>query len=356
MPAPSFASIADALAWAAKLSYEEMQVELEFLGVSYDGIDDEPTHSQLARLLARAAMREGGGGDGAAAEAAAAGGRAPPPSVLSQQPKSRARQQRLLREKQQQRQGGERPPVSLSSSSARRRQPGLGSGYGGEEQFLDVDQARGELVAMRDRALRAFGGLVGGEESPSYKGSSSRGGSRKGPGRRRKRKEEPRYYREEEGLGLRVFEKTTRMADRALDWATQARSMARGAMIAATTTAEDVDSTQGQQQDLAALKKAELQRRSRAMLGPRGRRWSKLGGLVVRAWAESAWQVVMASASWAGGGLLPGKYVLLGAGALALLLRQGLAAYLATLLVVRTCSSTLRNLIEDEEPLPVESF
>ncbi len=368
VPPPVFASIADALAWAGKLSKEEIAVELDFLGVATDskGLnvdddDDEPTHSQLARLLARSVMGEGSEEDTPAASDWVASPPPPPPPVPGPQPKSKARQQRMLRELQQQGRSGGAPPgpprarcgPSFSSSSAplpsRARGQGPGPpglpGDGGAERFLDVDHARDELVAMRDRALDAFGGLVAGGsgEGGAGSGSGERGRGRgRGRGRRGDR----------EDLALRVFEKATRVADGALDWATRARSMARGAMIAATTTAEDVDPRLGKgkgKKGSALQKKAELHQMSQSLLGPRGRRWSKFTGLMARAWAESVWQVVMASATWAGGGLLPGKYVLLGAGAFALLLRQGLGAYMATLLVVRTCSSTLRNIIEDDD-------
>lgn len=150
-------------------------------------------------------------------------------------------------------------------------------------------------------------------------------------------------------LALRLFEKATRTADKAIDFVARAKNSAKGAMIAASISNEDTTPPGKGGKGEAYSKKAALQKKSQKLLGPRGRRWSKLTGLMARAWAESAWQVVMASASWAGGGLLPGKYVLLGAGAFALLLRQGLGTYMATLLVVRTCSSTLRNMIEDDD-------
>ena len=363
VPPPAFASIADALAWAGKLSREEIAVELDFMGVPQDGFDEEPTHSQLARLLARAVMGQGAEEASSSSSSSSSSRSAAPPLP---QPKSKARQQRLIRELQRGDDGEGRHSPSQPLPARRqqrrrgqgRRSPGAGR-YGGEERFLDVDHAREELVAMRDRALDALGVGAGAAESLGNQGGRRAGG--------RKKKAAARYDavrdRLELGMGggapgdvaLRVFEKATRVADRALDWATRARGMARGAMIAATTADGDVDPRSPGAKSVEALRKLELQKKSQALLGSRGRRWSKFGGMMARAWAESVWQVVMASASWAGGGLLPGKYVLLGAGAFSLLLRQGLSTYVATLLVVRTCSSTLRNIIEDEEK-PLETF
>ena len=57
----------------------------------------------------------------------------------------------------------------------------------------------------------------------------------------------------------------------------------------------------------------------------------------------------MASARWAGAGLVPGKYVLLGAGTATLLLKRGVTGMIVTLLVFRVCSASLRSMMEDED-------
>lgn len=361
---PVFASIADALAWAGKLSEEEIRVELDFLNVSLEEGTKTMTHSQLARRLARAVMDSS---SSSAAATAADGGiplretemEAVKRQQLSHQvPKSKARQQRMMRQLQRE--------EGLDAY----REPGrYQSKYGGEERLLDVDHAREELKALRDRALDVFEGRNGKRSMPA--GASGRGRGKNGGGGERgmaaavssllASDDASGRFRSRGGdLALRAFEKATRVADRAINWVTEAKSMARGAMIAATTTDDDTDPRAaggaGGSDDINTMKKLQLQEKSQALLGPRGRRWSKFGGVMARAGMESAWQVVMASASWAGGGLLPGKYVLLGAGAFSLLLRSGFGTYMATLLVVRTCSSTLRNIIEDEDKGSVDEF
>jgi hypothetical protein len=413
-----FTSIADALAWAGKLSEEEILVELDFLHIE-EGEEEEGreglTHAELARVLARAVLvegaREGGKEEGVAGKAttttagektkatsttgtttvaAAAAGAvgtvssskeevvAPLPSLVMNV-KSKARRRRLLEQQQQQQKqqkGGVEGTVVAQDEEKGREE-------GRENHVLDLDHAREELAALRSRALKAAASLESTGSSSSSSSSSTKGSTRgrappsfsssssgshiPPPPNSRKNnnsnkntnKRSPQTaaslfndaydqakFSEGGDLALRVFEKVSRGTDKALDWATRAKGMARGALITASLNEEDTDPSRRKTKNGKA---AELQRKSKKLLGPRGRRWSKLTGYMARAWAESAWQVVMASASWAGGGLLPGKYVLLGAGVFALLLRQGVGTYCAALLVVRTCSSTLRNMIEDEE-------
>ena len=361
------------------------------------------THTELARLLARAVLveraseggkEEGVGGKatlatamtGSSSIAAGAGalqnteGVVRPLPSLVKNAKSKARQRRLLEQQQQRYEGGVGRVVVTEDEEGERREGGR------EGHVLDLDHARQELAVLRSRALETAASLDSTGSSSSSSSSSSRGkgatrdrippssssssssfpssssSSRRPPLPSRKINKNNKYsshdaylfndaydqVKASEGgdLALRVFEKMSRGADKALDWATHAKGMARDAMIAASLNEEDIEPRTRNKKN---IKTSDLQQRSRKLLGPRGRRWSKLTGHVTRAWAESAWQVVMALASWAGGGMLPGRYVLLGAGLFALLLRQGVGTFCAALLVVRTCSSTLRNMIEEEE-------
>lgn len=392
---PRFHSIADALAWAGSLSKEEIVVELEFLRVRYEGGAAEApgSHTELARLLARSVVSEGRGQGPRGREYTGVGamrvgdtGEALEPVLRVETYEGGASMAEAAAGLWDARLEGEKGTEQAGGSEREVEADGMEE----EGEAVDLARVREDLGALRSRALRAAATLRGradprgrhrdGEDhaedpwtqdrapfapitppgvrpksaEPSQAPGRARAGSRRrGAGRARRR-----ASREEEGwdggedrdLALRVLEGVSRKAETAWEWATRARGVARGAMMAATTAGVDSD---GPRRTPAGSRRAEkaatLRQRSRTLLGPRGRRWSRLTGLMARAWAESAWQIVLASASWAGGGVLPGKYVLVGAGALALLLRRGVGAYLGTLLVVRTCSSSLRNLMEDEE-------
>ncbi|GAB5030885.1 Hypothetical protein NocV09_00401600 [Nannochloropsis oceanica] len=397
---PVFTSIADALAWACTLSAEEILVELDFLHIEEgaEGGREGLRHAELARLLARAVLVErasGGGkeegmpgkatlpiamtGSSVAADAGASqktkGVVRPLPSLVANA-KSKARQRRLLEQQQQQQHlhGDGAGKVGVTED-----EEGGIRGGGREGHVLDLEHAQEELAALRRRALETAASLDStGSSSSSTKGAtrgripssssssasfpSSSSSSRRPPHISKKTNKGNKYssrgaslfndaydqvkFSEGGDLALRVFEKMNRGTDKARYWATYAKGMARDAIIAASLNEQDADRRTHQKK---SGKTSALQQKSRKLLGPRGRGWSKLMGHVTRAWAESAWQVVMALASWAGGGLLPGRYVLLGAGVFAMLLRQGVGTFFAALLVVRTCSSTLRNMIEDDE-------
>ena len=76
--APVFGSIADALAWAGKLSEEEIRVELDFLSVTED--TSHLTYSELARLLARSVLIEGGAGRREDRSSSSSSSKRPPPT------------------------------------------------------------------------------------------------------------------------------------------------------------------------------------------------------------------------------------------------------------------------------------
>lgn len=328
-----FHSLDEALAWASQLTEDELQKELDFLSID-EVKRSTSSHDDSIQLLARSVVSR----------------RADVEEEDSMRKRSRFSYGKRAQE------GGAwgirrrgTPFKPKSTKQQQQQRPRHGGIYGKEELYMDIDGARETLAARwkqltnrsRDR-----------QRSPSIDSQAQKGAERRGQPTRRalSREDEGDDDDDLEGWEPRgssdmfdvVFDRVTRATDRALDWATKAKSraesVARDAYFAAS-------------EELGGVQKRGGKKRSTSILGPRGQRFSRLSGLMAKAGAETMWQMAISAAAWAGGGLLPGKYVLLGVGAATLLLRNGLGTFMATLVVVRTCSTTVKSMLLEEDEM-----
>jgi len=323
-----FSSKEEAEVWASMLSLEELQVELDFLGVSY-ARSKASSKNQLVHLLAQA-MTSGHKFLPDEEEVSLEALR------FSSRGRKSRRGQGLVAER----------AVSIKSFE---------HSYGGEEKLMDVDRAREELHALFNfTSMKEYEGM---EPELGFTAKRNAAGSRarsQNTGRMEAFYEDDGDYDDEDGQYDSVdlmINGIGAVTDRAWGVVQQARSTARE--LLAVAIAPEVSKrkrrrvTAGGKGKRNNVKAGGVNTKARVK-ALASQSLSRLGVVAFKASLNSFSQALIGAAKWAGSGLLPARHVLLCSAFICIVTRQGLSSFVVCMLITRALTGTLAGILGDD--------